>query len=315
MIQCTVCASENLKKFRAKEWMFCEGREFTYEFCGDCRCIQLLMPQTDSAALYPKNYHSFSRNLFEFYSSPTGKEKLGRVKKSFWKTSGKIKDQPVLELLRDLKVNPSASITDIGCGTGELLYLLRELGYQNTIGFDPFLDESIRYRNGLQIKKLGIDAIQSKFDVIMLNHSFEHMTNPLLVLNQLRALLKDSRSRILIRVPVVNKAWNDFGEYWYQIDPPRHLHLFSPKGMLLILKQAHLEAEKTVFDSTVAQVFLSEKNFYRFNPKDISYYLKRIYKPVRRWSLQHQVERWNQNGLGDQAAFWIKPVENPKEIR
>lgn len=310
MSKCTVCGSQKLKKFQAREWMFGGGRVFDYDFCDECRCIQLSGPAMNPSHLYPSKYHSFSRDLADFYMSARGRKKIERIKKNFGNPSLAIKDNPVLELLRDLKIDREAVIADIGCGNGELLYVLRELGFKNNVGFDPFLEEPIRYLNGLQIKKLGLDAIQSKFDVIMLNHSFEHMANPLSVLHQLRALLKDSQSRILIRIPVVNKMWNDFGEYWYQIDPPRHLHLFSHQGMSLLLQQAHLKAEKTVFDSTVAQVFLSEKNFYRFNTKDVSYYLKRLCKPIRRWGLKAKVKGWNQDGLGDQAAFWIKPIDN-----
>lgn len=113
-------------------------------------------------------------------------------------------------------------------------------------------------------------------------------------------------ARLLIRVPVVNMAWNLFREYWYQLDPPRHIHLYSPKGFSLLLKQAGLNLEQTIFDSTEAQILSSEKNFYRFNKKDFKYHIKRILKPFRKLRIRRTVSHWNAQGLGDQAAFLIR---------
>ncbi|MFM8313330.1 MAG: hypothetical protein ACKOA8_03510, partial [Deltaproteobacteria bacterium] len=110
----------------------------------------------------------------------------------------------------------------------------------------------------------------------------------------------------LIRIPVVNRAWKLFREYWYQLDPPRHMHLYSPKGFYLLLKQAGLTVERTIFDSTEAQIFSSEKNFYRFNRKDFKYHIKRMLRPFRKPIIQKMVSAWNAQGLGDQAAFLIR---------
>lgn len=262
MSNCTICGFTALTQFQAKEWMFRLGDEYQYEFCPQCRCIQLLNRTNNPSKLYPENYYSFSRNVQALYSSPWGKKRLKLLKKQFRREGAQLKNQPVLELLKELRVSKETRIADIGCGEGELLYLLRELGFSNAEGFDPFISAHIRYSNGLEIKKMDLFEIKCGFDLIMLNHSFEHMENPLQVLKKLRDLMRNPESRLLIRVPVVNRAWNLFGPYWYQLDPPRHLHLCSIEGMNLLLEKADLIVEKTVFDSTEAQIFLSEKNFY-----------------------------------------------------
>ncbi|NBW98521.1 class I SAM-dependent methyltransferase [bacterium] len=309
MTECAICSSTHLETFRAPEWMFRTGKAFLYAFCRNCFCIQLQEKVTDFSDIYPRQYHSFQRDLEQFYSTPLQKKELNKLKFQFENHDAHLKKHSTLAVLRGFKVGKEMQIADIGCGSGELLYLLKELGFEQTIGFDPYLKSNIRYSNGLEIKKLGIDQIQDSFDLIMLHHSFEHMENPRMVLKRLCHLLKDSQGKLLIRIPLVNHAWNCFREYWYQLDPPRHIHLYSMRGFTLLLKECGLEIERTIFDSTPAQILLSEKNFYRFNRKDLNYYLKRLIKPVRRMLLKRQVARWNREGLGDQAAFLIKKAE------
>ena len=286
--------------------MFHEGREFSYEFCELCQCIRLLNPVVDPSELYPNHYHSFTKRVEEHYSKPSERKNLELLKKRFEREKDFLPDQPVLSLLRRLNIQKQDQIADIGCGEGELLYLLRELGFVKTEGFDPFIEKSVCYSNGLKIQKTDLFSIQDTFDWILLNHSFEHMMEPIPVLLKLRDLMKEPQGRLLIRIPLVNQAWKLYREYWYQLDPPRHVFLYSIRGLAQLLQKTGLEIEQTLFDSTVAQITLSEKNFYRFNPKDGKYFLKRIFKIPRKSLLKRRVAKWNQQGLGDQAAFVIK---------
>lgn len=132
------------------------------------------------------------------------------------------------------------------------------------------------------------------------------MNDPVRVLKKIRELMDGPEANLLIRVPVVNMAWNLFREHWYQLDPPRHLHIFSPTGLSRLLTREGFLVEKIIFDSTEAQILSSEKNFYRFGKKGIKYHTRRLLKFVRRPMIRKTVATWNSHGLGDQAAFLIK---------
>jgi SAM-dependent methyltransferase len=302
---CDICGSSNLSPFSAKEWMFKTKEEFSYAQCNQCECIQLLTKIDDFSKYYPPNYHSFGKDLDTRFSTPRFQKDLRLLKTRFFENSPLPKGYETLDLIRKLGIDKHTRIVDIGCGNGELLYFLRELGFKNTTGFDPFINSDIEYRNGLQIKKCSVYEIQSQFDLVMLNHSFEHMREPLKVLQQAESIFSNDSGRLLILIPVVNEAWSLFREYWYQIDPPRHLYLYSVKGLHTLLEKVGLQLEKTIFDSTPAQILLSEKTYYQFNQKDLNYYLIRLCKPIRKMVLKKRVDGWNQMGLGDQAAFLI----------
>lgn len=303
---CIACGSKQKDVFQAKEWMFNTGKEFNFEFCQECQSIELIDPIVDSTKLYPEHYYSFSKNIEQLFATRAGQQLISRIKRQFNRQGCQIKEYRVLGLLRDFKLSYENRIADIGCGEGELLYLLRELGFSKTQGFDPFIEKSFRYSNGLEIKKMHVDEIKGPFDFIMLNHSFEHMKDPIGVLKKLRGLMDGDEARLMIRIPVVNMAWNLFREYWYQLDPPRHVHLYSPSGFSLLLNQVGLIVEKTFYDSTEAQILSSEKNFYRFNKKNFKFHIKRILKPFRKPRIRRTVSQWNAQGLGDQAAFLIR---------
>jgi SAM-dependent methyltransferase len=71
-------------------------------------------------------------------------------------------------------------ILDVGCGAGRLLFSLKENGFDKVLGIDPFLEDNIHYPNGLSILKKTIHELEdSGFHLIMLNDSFEHVSDPL----------------------------------------------------------------------------------------------------------------------------------------
>lgn len=175
---CIACGSKQKEGFQAKEWMFNSGKKFSFEICQNCQSIELIDQIGDSAVLYPDHYYSFNKKVDLLYSTKVGQKQISYIKKKFDEPGKEIEENRVLGLLRDLKLSRECRIADIGCGEGELLYLLRELGFSKTQGFDPFIEKNLHYSNGLEIKKIHIGEIKGPSDFIMLNHSFEHMKDP-----------------------------------------------------------------------------------------------------------------------------------------
>jgi len=58
-----------------------------------------------------------------------------------------------LRSLSRVKLNKNSKILDIGCGAGNLLLELRELGFIHLVGIDPYIEKDIEYKNGVKILK------------------------------------------------------------------------------------------------------------------------------------------------------------------
>jgi SAM-dependent methyltransferase len=178
-------------------------------------------------------------------------------------------------------------------------------------GIDPFLTEDINYANGVKLYKKDIFKMVGFFDMIMLNHSFEHMENPKNILEQINRLLKPN-SIALIRIPVSNSfAWKKYGKNWVNLDPPRHFFLHNYKTISLLAKRTNFVIEKVIYDSDECQFWVSEqyaKGIPMHNEK--SYYKgsKTLFNSKQIKSYKLQAEKLNKEGLGDKACFYLKKI-------
>jgi len=146
------------------------------------------------------------------------------------------------------------------------LYTLKEFGFRNLLGIDPFIESDIRYKNGVSILKKTINDIDEQFNLIMFHHSFEHM-EPFETLREVTRLLAPD-SFCIIRIPVADSwAWENYGVNWVQIDAPRHFFIHTRKSMAILASYAGLKIEKVICDSTDFQFWGSEQ--YK---KDIALY-------------------------------------------
>lgn len=132
-------------------------------------------------------------------------------------------------------------LLDVGCGDGIYLDYMRKLGWRvEGVEVDPCATERARSR-GLLIYSGTLEDQAFKtdqFDVITLNHVLEHVHNPLRLLQECYRVLRHNG---IIRIFVPNPAslgHRVFRSEWMGLDPPRHLHLWSPDGLKRIAIQA-----------------------------------------------------------------------------
>jgi hypothetical protein len=96
------------------------------------------------------------------------------------------------------------------------------------------------------------------WDIITLNHVFEHVSDPSAALSAARERLSEN-GRAIIRTPTVSSwAWEHFQSNWVGLDPPRHLHIFSRSGLESIASANGLEVELMIDDSSTFQFWGSE---------------------------------------------------------
>jgi SAM-dependent methyltransferase len=276
---------------RAKERWFGLPGNFVYAACADCGSLALVDPPS-LAEYYPSDYYSLVRP-----SSPT--ERFVSY------VAEEVQVRHVLRLLRRAGDCPKreAAILDVGCGNGRLLNGLHRRGFINLTGVDPFLEEESE-RAGLRLFKKGIDEVEGRFDLILFNHSLEHIPNVEETLLCARRLLNRD-GKMMVRIPVPNYAWRHYGTDWVGLDAPRHLHLMTRAGLTSLATRAGFNLKSCVFDSRPIQFWASEayKKGRTLESAVPTHVLGLAFHVLMRGRYFPRAAYLNRVGLGDQAAF------------
>jgi SAM-dependent methyltransferase len=203
-----------------------------------------------------------------------------------------------------------ARILDVGCGSGALLDRLYRAGFPNVSGADPFLARDCTTPEGVPLLKSHLHAVTGNFDLIMFNHSLEHVPDPVATLKDAREKLSDD-GICLVRLPTTSsEAWTTYGPDWFQIDAPRHIVVPSRQGMALAADAVGLRVDGISDDSSVAQ-FIGSEAYRRDIPLTELTSLRSLLKlfgAKQIWSWDRRAARLNRLGRGDQTGFVLRAV-------
>jgi SAM-dependent methyltransferase len=315
-LKCRVCGHDKENQsYDVKEMMIGYRDLFRYFQCSRCLCLQIGEIPPDLSKYYPDTYYSYHT---DFYQNKLKKVLVG-LRDSYLLGEGGfigkiLSARYPREDLLCFGLVPGwrqSSILDVGCGSGTLLYSLREAGVKKLLGVDPFVTKDIEYPNGLRVQKNELFEVEGTWDIVMFHHSFEHVSDPVKTFENVARLLALKGGRCIIRIPTVSSyAWSHYGVHWVQLDAPRHLFLHSIESMKLLADKSGLVLDNVVYDSTAFQFWGSEQ--YK---KDIPLQDKRSYLKNRKKSLFSKVEisafaerarDLNRHQQGDQAVFIFK---------
>ena len=317
-MKCGICGnSKGNSSYYVKEMKIGSGDNFKYMLCNECGTLQLSAPPDDMHKYYPANFDSF-------YSIEHGKPSLLkkiifriRNEHSFGKkvflgeTIAKFFPNYINSYLFDLNIRKESKILDIGSGSGKLLSSLFKEGLHNTLGIDPHIENDISHPGGLKILKGGLERASGMWDIILLNHSFEHESAPEELLSGIRNILSP-KGICLIRTPVTDSwAFEHYRHHWVQIDAPRHYYIYSTDSLTLLAERCGFKVKKVIRDSTAFQFWGSEQYM-----KDITLLSERslsmgpagsIFSRKEIRAFEKRARRMNILGIGDQAAFYLRP--------
>lgn len=320
-VSCRVCAGTHAVEWlRAREMMFGTREEFDYFRCGHCGCLQIASVPENMGDHYANGYYS-CRELADL--SPRFMERMKRRllypsmtrSKLGWddrigKALCKVGTGPPLQNWIDYLDGPlplDLPILDVGCGSGEDLLGLRNCGFTNLLGVDPYLKESLRYGCGLEIRKCELAEISGRFGLITFHHVFEHLETPGETLVTARNLLEEG-GRILIRIPLSDsKACELYRQNWVQLDAPRHITLQTRASMEHLAKENGLRIIHVAYDSSPFQFWGSEQYQQDIPLSDPRSYSKNpaagVFSKDDLQSFSDEAVRLNEEENGDQAAF------------
>jgi SAM-dependent methyltransferase len=314
-MSCIVCSGTESQKFVATEMAFGFKEKFEYFQCSSCGCLQIKKVPDNLEKYYPENYYSFDKASaslkYILWSKQLRQGLLGNpaLTKMLYRIAPTLFRDIYSKGMLKVKLKKDSRILDVGCGTGKFPYVLALAGFRNPIGVDPYVTAGLSYRNGAIIKKEKITETEGKFDLILFNHSFEHINDQLETLVKVRSLLSDKGLCVLLMPTVSSYAWMHYRENWVQLDAPRHLILHSERSLKKLAKAANMRVLDMIYDSNAFQFWgsiqyqkgigLHEQKSYLSNPRKSIFSSKEI-RAFNRYAKMLDAKR-----QGDTAAFLL----------
>ena len=139
---------------------------------------------------------------------------------------------------------PPGTLLDVGCGVGHHGSAFRERGWV-VHGIEPSESAAREAgRRGLVVHHGTLDdapAREASFDLVVFNHSLEHIPHPRHALQRASSLLKPG-GEIAIAVPDFG-CWQRrlFKARWFHLDVPRHLQHFTSTTLADVAVEVGLE--------------------------------------------------------------------------
>lgn len=315
---CRICgnATQN-KKYLVREMLHGTREEFCYFQCNACGCLQIESIPTDLPRHYPsdyqayKNYHRKAKSLVRRFLDKrrvlhelSRPNILGRFISTF---------APPLDYVHWCKqtgITLQSKILDIGCGNGKLLSRMLAGGFRHLRGVDLFIQDDIVFSPEAIIRKTDLASFASsnkeRFDLVMLHHSFEHMDNPIEILELCKKLLSDD-GWLLIRIPLADsQAWEQYRENWYALDAPRHLYLHTSTSMAILAEKSGFVIVHEERDSGASQFVQSEWYKRGIPANEPNRQKKNIFTAKQIREFDELSKQLNKTGKGDQGAFYLK---------
>jgi SAM-dependent methyltransferase len=264
--ECPICNSEKVTLFTRTSDRHYGWHQLFFDVyrCENCKSsfLQPMITDEDLFKLYPKDY--YATTVTE-------------------KTPSKFKDvlikfiEPLVRFYAsDINIFDFKGkvVLDVGVGDGESLIKLKSKG---------------AIVNGVEIRKdacdkgneLGLNIfhgtlLEAKyssecFDYIRSNHSFEHLTNPIETLQEIRRILKKGGT-LFIGVPnntgLMSKI---FRKHWYYLGVPFHPYNYNVKSLSFLLSKHGFSVKRTIYNGNYhgvlgsIQILLNSKSDMKSN--------------------------------------------------
>ena len=137
-------------------------------------------------------------------------------------------------LVQHLSALPRGRLLDVGCGDGQIVEFMDGLGWQaEGVDFDAAAIAAAS-RKGLRVHVGTLHSRnygENTFDALVMSHFIEHVLEPAALLAKCRRILRPGGRLIILTPNLASWGHNQFGRAWFALDPPRHLHLFTPAAL------------------------------------------------------------------------------------
>jgi 2-polyprenyl-3-methyl-5-hydroxy-6-metoxy-1,4-benzoquinol methylase len=268
--QCPVCASPDTRHFfSAKDRLHGVPGEFSYHICNSCRSVfqNPMVIAEDLHLCYPAEYtpYNIQREIPEvdFARLPNGDLRSSLRKAIVDSVRGKnvaggaaevgkflarfafFRERAFYGLVTDdllpKRIGDHFAL-DVGCGAGWLMQKLTKVGWKTEgLEWNEKAAQRARDITGLNVWAgdfREVDLPKNHYDLIVLNHVFEHFAEPKEVLSRVYELLTTGGKAVFFypNPSALGATW--YQTYWFAWEVPRHLILPTRKAFQKLAEQA-----------------------------------------------------------------------------
>ena len=149
---------------------------------------------------------------------------------------------------------PPGRVLDIGCGDAKFLHRMKQAGWAvQGIDFDAAAASNAKslFNIDVQIGTLENAGFPDcTFDAVTMNHVIEHVFDPVAELREVHRILKPGGRLVMVTPNALSMGHQVFGRAWRGLEPPRHIHIFTPTSLKTVAQSADL-AVLRVFTTAV----------------------------------------------------------------
>lgn len=158
-------------------------------------------------------------------------------------------------------------LLDVGCGNGELIERMEALGWRaEGVDIDGSALRVARQR-GLNVRAGTLESQEypaDSFDAVTISHVIEHVHDPVRLLRACYQVLRPGGRLVVVTPNASSWAHRRFKESWLHLDPPRHLHLFTPPLLQQLAEMAGFQGESVSTNVRDANgVFIASRSIER----------------------------------------------------
>jgi len=235
LTNCPICSSVSIGSFiTTKAQMHSNKALFNFDQCATCNLV-FLNPRVSLDQL--KDYYT------SYYLPYRGAKAWGKFEKLVESSQRNLDLKRVKWVKKAHTISSESLILDVGCGKPSFLKACQQELNCQTMGID-FSDEGWKDLStdfeeiNLQVAEIKDLPINLQPDVITMWHYLEHDYTPFENLSYLRSIAKPSTT-LIIEVPNFDSSSRKkYGENWAGWHTPRHLSLFSPHNLELLLQKS-----------------------------------------------------------------------------
>lgn len=146
-----------------------------------------------------------------------------------------------------LPVLAQGMLLEIGCGSGDMLKFMQELGWQvQGVDFDYKAVQNARSK-GLLVSCGALNDQRhpdNHFDAVTMSHVIEHVHDPVELIEEIYRILKPGGRAVIVTPNSDSWGHASFGASWRGLEPPRHLQLFNRTSLTSVVQMVGFQVEK-----------------------------------------------------------------------
>lgn len=173
--------------------------------------------------------------------------------------------------LEFVRAKPPGTILDVGCGLGFFLSAVADSWEKQGVEISSYAAEIAKAHSDVHIGPLESAGYEDDyFDVVIMHHVIEHMTDPVANVSEVYRILKTGGSLIVGTPDFDSGCARRFGENFRLLHDPTHISLFTTESLRLMLTDLGFIIDRVEYPFFETRHFTKENLLRLFDTSQIS---------------------------------------------